>query len=305
MTHSRIDFSTYIVLSIWFGCNNNCTICMLSNIKKSLVPIGFEKFKSVLTDIKSKKRFKNLILSGAEVTTFQDLDKYIRFAASLDWFEKIQIQTNGRMLKDKRYLQHLVKNGVNEFFISLHGLENAHDAVTRVQGAFADTMTGLDLLEDMDVNVLTNTVLTTKNIDDVPDLFYSLARRGISEIHLWNYYPMERTDRKGFIVKISRFRALLPGLVELAGQSGKSLVLKSFPECLPIEPPGFLDSLYPETVLPSRFWKEFGECGFGTCVHREPCENWRCWGLSQAYIQKYGDESLLLSPMRHFSRAAY
>jgi tRNA A37 methylthiotransferase MiaB len=75
MTYARVDLSKYIVISIWFGCNNHCTICMLSDMKKELPPIGFDKFKKVLIDIRNESRFENLILSGAEVTTFDDLDR--------------------------------------------------------------------------------------------------------------------------------------------------------------------------------------------------------------------------------------
>ena len=113
MTYGRIDLSKYIVISIWFGCNNNCTICMLSDMKRELAPIRFDNFKKVLMDIRNDGRFENLILSGAEVTTFDDLEKYVQFAASLDWFNKIQIQTNGRRLNDKGYLNYYSHGGID------------------------------------------------------------------------------------------------------------------------------------------------------------------------------------------------
>lgn len=300
--NSRINLGTYIVVSIWFGCNNDCTICMLSGMKGELVPIDYENYRNLLQKIKSSRRFENLILSGAEVTTFPDLGRFVRYAASLDWFKKIQIQTNGRNLADRRFLRHLVACGVNEFFVSIHGLETAHDAVVRVPGAFAETVAGLDHIEDLGVNVITNTVLTQRNIGQVPDLFAFLFRRNINEVHLWNYYPMERKDTQDLVVGMASFKRLLPRLVAMAERFGKPLVLKSFPECLSIGPPGHFDSLYPETVLPARFWKAFDACGFGKCIHRGPCENHFCWGLSDAYIEKYGNEREMLSPMR--TRAA-
>ena len=163
MTYDRIDLSKYIVISIWFGCNNNCSICMLSGMKRSLPVIGFDRFKEILSDVMNDRGFENLILSGAEVTTFDDLDRYIQFAASLGWFKKIQIQTNGRRLSDKKYLKHLIDCGVNEFFISIHGFEEVHDSITRTRGAFKETMRGLKNLEAFDVNVISNTVLTKTN----------------------------------------------------------------------------------------------------------------------------------------------
>ena len=299
MTFARVDLSRYVVISIWFGCNNRCTICMLGDMKGKLPAIGFDQFRRVLYQIRNEGRFRNLILSGAEVTTFDELDRYVQFAASLGWFKKIQIQTNGRRLADKEYIRHLVDCGVNEFFVSIHGPEEVHDAVARVPGAFQETLEGIRKLEAFDVNVITNTVLTTANLRDIPALFALLLRARVSEVHLWNYFPMERVDSKDLVVSMNAFAAMLPALLSLGEEAGKALVFKSFPSCLSKGEPGFFDNFFPVTVLPDLFWREFSECGFGACVHRQrgACQVRDCWGLSSAYIHKYGDERALLSPL--------
>lgn len=300
MTYARVDLSKYIVISIWFGCNNHCTICMLSDMKRELPPIGFDKFRKVLIEIRNEGRFENLILSGAEVTTFDDLDKYIQYAKSLGWFKKIQIQTNGRRLSDTKYLKHLIDCGVNEFFISMHGLAEVHDKITQSQGSFNETMGGFKNLEAFDVNVISNTVLTKFNYQDVMPLMSNLCHTAASEIHLWNFYPMERTDTRDLVVSMKDFVELLRKILPTLKEAGKPLVLKSFPECLSMGEPGFFDSGYPVTVLPDMFWRKFSESGFGMCIyrHRDECKAWQCWGLSSAYIQKYGDERDFLSPIR-------
>ncbi len=273
---------------------------MLGDMKKKLPVIGFDRFRNVLYQIRNDGRFRNLILSGAEVSTFDELDRYVQFAASLGWFKKIQIQTNGRRLRDKGYLQHLIALGINEFFISIHGLEEVHDGITRAKGSFRETMEGLKNLEDFNVNIISNTVLTKTNVHDLVRLITFLSKNKVSEIHLWNFFPMERTDSRGFVVSVKEFVEVLPELLAIAKMAGKALVLKSFPECLSVGEPGFLDSLFPVTVLPDPFWRQFSECGFGACFYRErsECKAWQCWGLSSAYIQKYGDEKDLLKPIR-------
>jgi MoaA/NifB/PqqE/SkfB family radical SAM enzyme len=298
--YKRVTLSSYCVISIWFGCNNHCTICMLGDMKRKLPAIGFDHFKSVLCQIRDDGRFQNLILSGAEVTTFGELDRYVQFAASLGWFKKIQIQSNGRRLSDKDYIRHLVDCGVNEFFVSIHGLEKVHDAVARVPGAFRETVKGIRNLEAFDVNVITNTVLTRANLQDIPALFALLLNEKVSEIHLWNYFPMERRDTKDLVVSMKDVAALLPGLLALGKEYRKALVFKSFPSCLSRGEPGFFDGFFPVTVLPDMFWREFSECGFGACIHRQRgvCLVRDCWGLSSAYIHKYGDERDFLSPLK-------
>jgi MoaA/NifB/PqqE/SkfB family radical SAM enzyme len=296
MAYARVDLSKYAVISIWFGCNNKCSICMLPAPKAKLPPLGFDRFREVVTDIVHDGRYQNLILSGAEVTTHDELDNYVQFASSFGWFRKIQIQTNGRKLNDKNYLKHLIDCGVNEFFVSMHGPESVHDAVTGVSGSFKETVRGLRNLEAFDVNVISNTVLTKANFHDIVPLMFFLAKERISEVHMWNFFPMERSDSRDLILDLKDFIGLLPGLLSIMKKAGKAMVLKSFPECLSIGEPGFFDSLFPVTVLPDVFWREFSECGFGACIHRDTCKAAQCWGLSTAYIRKYGGERALLSP---------
>jgi sulfatase maturation enzyme AslB (radical SAM superfamily) len=245
-------------------------------------------------------RYENLIVSGGEVTTFCELEKYVGFAASLGCFNNIQIQTNGRLLSDRVYLERLVCSGINEYFVSIHGFEQSHDAATGVRGAFRQTLQGLHNLSGLkDVNVISNTVLTKVNLAEIKELIGFLAKLSVSEIHVWNYFPMGSERKEDLIVSMDEVCRLLPEWQKIAQRSGKPLVLKSFPLCLPALAPVYLDSVFPETVLPDCFWKEFGKCGFGQCVHREEgrCQSKECWGLSGPYLQKYGDERVLLKPL--------
>lgn len=296
MPYSRINLSRYAVVSIWFGCNNICGICMLPSPKTKLPPIGFDRFKQVVQSIAGERRVENLILSGAEVTTCGQLHKYVQFAASLGSFRRIQIQTNGRMLSDRDYLERLIDCGVNEFFVSIHGGERIHDAITGVRGAFEETAGGFRNLGAFDVNVISNTVLTKKNVDDILPLMSFLAEQKISEHHIWNFFPMESSDSRDLIVSLDEFAKLLPRAISVVKKAGRPLVLKGFPECLAPGEPAFFDNRFPIPVLPDSFWKEFNECG-RACFYKEECKAVPpCWGLSRAYIIKYGDERNLLSP---------
>ncbi len=294
----RIDLSTYLVVSVWFGCNNDCRLCMLAGLRDRLAPVGLERFETLVHRVAAERRFRNLVLSGAEVTTCEDLDRYVRIAADTGAFEKIQIQTNGRRLADRTYLNRLVDSGVNEFFVSIQGMETSHDAVTRVPGSFRETVAGLENLDALGVSAIPNTVLTTANLHDIPSLVAFLCGTGAREIHLWNYFPMGAGDPQGLIVGLSDAVESLAGAAEAAAPSGKPLVLKSFPECLPVSPPAVFDSWFPVTVLPDAFWLQFEQNRFGQCPHRPPCTNRSCWGLSEASIRRFGEERERLTPFR-------
>lgn len=273
---------------------------MLADLKERLPAIGLERYKEVLLDVVRQGHFKNLILSGAEVTTFDELGAYVRFAHSLGWFKKIQVQTNGRRLSDLRYLEHLVACGVNEFFVSIHGLEETHDKLTRRPGAFRETMQGLANLEKFTgVHVITNTVVTKANLPEIPALITGLPKI-VSEVHLWNLFPMESEDTRDLVVNLKDFIRLLPQIFSITSAHDRPLTLKGFPECLPVGDggqTGLFDNCFPVTVLPDMFWEKFSRSGFGRCFYRPGCELKECWGLSNAYVGKYGDERDLLHPV--------
>jgi MoaA/NifB/PqqE/SkfB family radical SAM enzyme len=138
MSAGRINFDRYATVPVWYHCNSKCSICMLEQHIGLLPTVGLEEFQRIVAEIVNHAEHDCLIVSGAEITTFEPLELYVRFARSLDWFRTIQIQTNGRRLAGKDYARRLVEAGVNEFFISFHGTEPIHDAITGVKGSFRE-----------------------------------------------------------------------------------------------------------------------------------------------------------------------
>lgn len=298
MVGAHINLNSYVVISLWFGCNNDCRLCMLEGLRQSLPPIGFDRFREVVTGIRDQGIYRHLILSGAEVTTFDNLHRYVEFAAALGWFEKIQIQTNGRRLADRNYLRDLVACGVNEFFVSVHGTETVHDDITRRSGSYRETMQGIRNLTGLDgVSVISNTVMVKDNQDDLETLMAVLSAERICEFHLWNFFPMQRGRREALVVDLGTVVDLIPRFREMLGPEARPLVLKGFPHCLPAEPGVIFDSFFPVTVLPAAFWAEFDKSRFGGCVHRDRCSDDSCWGLSDAYRKRFGDARERLHPI--------
>ena len=230
---------------------------------------------------------------------FERLERYVEFAASLGWFSRIQIQTNGRRLADPDYLRRLIDAGVNEFFVSLHGPEPVHDEITGRPGAFGEVMAALEnLSRHPGVGTITNTVWTRLNSDHAAALLSRIARLPfIREMHLWNFFPMAADRSQELVESLPTLLAHLPAMAEAAAAQGKPLVLKAFPQCLPVPAGAHLDSEFPLTLIPDVFWRALGQCGFGGCAHRGQCEDQKCWGLSNAYRERYGEEPALLHPL--------
>ena len=296
MTHERMDYARYAVVPIWYYCNSACTFCMVERQLGHLPGISPEGLLKVLTTLRDEGRYDGLILSGGEVTTFPHLADYVRKAAGLDWFQVIQIQTNARRLADEAYCRSLVAAGVNEFFVSVHGLDEVQDAVTQAPGGFKETWAGIENILACGAQLITNTVLTRQNVDHLPALFQALCRLPVRELHLWNYFPMAGSDSRDLLIDMKAFHWLLPDLLAIVETAGKPLVLKGFPECLSLGAPGYFDSQFPVNLIDQAFWDNFDENGFGACPHRSVCKAKGCFGLSAAYVEKFGPERDLLAP---------
>jgi pyruvate-formate lyase-activating enzyme len=293
----RIDFSTYAVIPLWYGCNSDCVICMLSSLENRLAAVPFNLYQELVVKLINDGRRRNLILSGGEVTTFEHLEQYVKFAAAFSWFSRIQIQTNGRRLADPHYLSRLIDAGVNEFFISLHGPEEVHDAICRRPGAFREAMMGMEnLSRHPGISVITNTVWTRLNSGCIVPFFSQIARLPfLREMHLWNFFPMG-DQSLALVESLPELLKRLPAMAEATVPCGKWLVLKAFPQCLPVPSGVHNDNEFPLTLIPDVFWRTLGDCGFGRCVYRDRCKCDQCWGLSNVYRENYGEAPELLRP---------
>ena len=270
---------------------------MLAPVKGKLRRVDFDLFKKLVIDIAGSGTCRRLILSGAEVTTFADLDRYVAFAAGLGYFDTIQIQTNGRRLSDAGYLRRLIEAGVNEFFISVHGPREAHDAISRVPGSYDQTMEGIGNLQEHPVNVLTNTVLTRLNYAALPSFLSGMANNA-SEMHVWNFFPMEERDAKDLIVPVKDLMRLARGRAagpEIGAKAARAQGIPRMPR--PFATRSSWTATFPVALIPDFFWKCLERSGFGACVYKDACRAKKCWGLSRPYVAKYGDERNILSPV--------
>lgn len=148
-------------MKLGYTCCNNCRFCVVAN-KRFLGDFTTEQIKKNLIDAK-KSGLVDVVFTGGEPTIRKDIFELVSYAKQLG-FRTIQIQTNGRMLYYKNFVEKLIDAGTNEFSPALHGhTAELHDFLTRSPGSFDQTVQGIKNLKEMDQYVLTNTVITIPN----------------------------------------------------------------------------------------------------------------------------------------------
>ncbi len=164
----KIDRFNVAWLALTYKCNNKCIWCYAgSNFYKLMKDKVFNKDKEddVIKLIKDLGVNK-IILIGGEPTLYSNLDNLIRKIIKKNI--NCSLVTNGRRLSKNDYIKSLRDSGLNSISISIEGSnDNIHDEITKVRGSFNDSVSGLENALNHNVIVSTNTVIATRNINDL------------------------------------------------------------------------------------------------------------------------------------------
>lgn len=289
----------YLTITIAFNCNNYCSSCMLDGMKEMLVPVSFERYKKILDENGKSGRYKCLIISGAEVTISHDIIKFAEYARDTEFFENIRIQTNGRRLSDMHYCKRLIAAGINEFFISLYGHDRkTHEALTRAENSFHETMSGLKNLNELNARVITNTVITRPNCEYLSDIVENVSMfNNIKHIEFWNYWPMKKDDTYDLLESNTKIQKYLLEAMRKGEEKGLSITVKGFPECLLNGYEEHLDNTMSRTIIDDLYWRQFCQNEEGQCRFKEICESTECKGVTGTYLKKFGASEEIYTPI--------
>jgi MoaA/NifB/PqqE/SkfB family radical SAM enzyme len=296
---SRFAYDDYVSMTMEFRCNLRCVHCMIEGTMDRLQPESDAAFEQILATNAAERKWQGIIFTGSEITLRKDLPDLARRARA-HGFSHVRIQTHGVHLADRDYCDMLVEAGVDEYFVSVTAPDaETHDAITRVPKAFERMMQGFDNLErHSHVTVVTNTVVTALSYRLLPAVVERLSHlKCLVQMEFWAYWPMKEQDDKNLIVRHSDSRPYLLDAIRRAWALGRDVEVKNFPHCLLDEARDALVNGQPELHVDPAFWAEFMRNGFHQCVHREVCGSTECLGLNTAYVNRFGYEATLLSPM--------
>lgn len=294
----RFAANDYVEVTVHFRCNLKCVHCMIEGTMDWLRPESDDQLDKILAQNDRERIWRGLTLTGSEVTLRPDLPDLAR-RARRHGFERVRIQTHGMRLADKAYARELVEAGIDEYFVSVTAADaSTHDAITGVAGSFERTLRGLENLDVLDVAVLTNTVVTQRSYAQLAQVVERLSHlQRLAQMEFWTYWPMRETDEKNLIPSHIDVLPYLKQAIKAARALGRVVEVKNFPECLLGDDADALDNDQPKLVIDPEFWPEFMRNGFHQCAHRSYCTSRRCLGLNSAYVDKFGWQADLLTPL--------
>lgn len=163
-------------LALTYRCQNNCAHCY--NARPRRYPeLSTAEWKAILDQL-WKVGIPHIVFTGGEPTLRDDLPELIAHAEQNG--QITGINTNGRRLKDRQYVQKLVEAGLDHVQVTLEShLPEIHDAMVEASGAWQDTVAGIRNVLDTRLYVMTNTTLLQTNHSHLGGTLQFLSDLGV------------------------------------------------------------------------------------------------------------------------------
>ena len=147
-------------LALTYRCNNDCSHCY-NDMPRRRLELMTAEWKQIL-NLLWDQHIPHIVFTGGEPTMRPDLAELIAHAQNNG--QITGMNTNGRRLKDEAYLKTLVDAGLDHVQITLESHDPAiHDQMVQRQGAWKDTVAGIQNALKTRLFVMTNTTLLANN----------------------------------------------------------------------------------------------------------------------------------------------
>ncbi|MBN1539304.1 MAG: radical SAM protein [Candidatus Thermoplasmatota archaeon] len=165
-------------LALTYRCSNDCMHCY--NETKDKKELSTDQWKKVLEKLWDLG-IPHIVFTGGEPTLLEDLPELIAYAEDLG--QITGLNTNGRKLKDKKYLKRLMDAGLDHVQITLASHdEEVHERITRGKGSHRETVQAIRNCLEAVIYLVTNTTIMEENRDGVLDTISFLRDLGVKHI---------------------------------------------------------------------------------------------------------------------------
>jgi radical SAM protein with 4Fe4S-binding SPASM domain len=208
-------------LALTYRCNNDCAHCYNAR-ERNFPELDTEQWKRILDQLWSLG-VPHIVFTGGESTLRNDLPELIAHAESNG--QITGLNTNARRLADEKYVQKLLKAGLDHVQITVESCdEQIHDGMMRAKGAYKQTIRGLKNVLSTRLYVMTNTTMLHTNVHKIPDTLDFLAELGVPTIGLNALIYAGQGLTVGTGLQESELQPILDMAVKKTSEHGQRLI---------------------------------------------------------------------------------
>ncbi|MCP4805201.1 MAG: radical SAM protein [Proteobacteria bacterium] len=288
-------------LKVGFSCNSRCVFCVQGDKRSRVEPRTTAQLLATLEEKRSLCH--EVVFTGGEVTLRNDLPSLVRAAVELG-YERIQVQTNGRLLSRMELVDGLLDAGVTEFSPALHGANSAtHDGLTNARGSFRQTVRGIANLRRRGALVCLNSVIVKQNAGQLAEMARLFVQLDVSQFQFAFVHALGSAGTH-FESVVPRYRDIQQQLhqaLAIGQAAGVRCMTEAVPLCWMKEWEEFVaERIMPDLALvePDREVPSYTDYRLRLGkAHGPPCEDctWshRCEGPWREYPERFGWEEFV------------
>ena len=173
-----------VCLQITRRCNWLCYHCSENQI---IEPVSEKEFKLVMERLK-RGGVRKILISGGEPMIQSSFWPIIEYARRV--FPQVHLATNGSLVKEDEVKR--LKELVDEVRLSLYGLKDRHEGVTRIPGSFKAVMGAIERLKKEGVRVRVTMVIMRSNKGELAKVMKLLEDLGVDKLVLFTLHDRGR-----------------------------------------------------------------------------------------------------------------
>lgn len=163
-------------LALTYKCDNDCEHCYVERKQKGK-ELTTAEWKKVIDRV-YEIGVPHICFTGGEATLQSNLVELITHAEDVGLVTGLL--TNGRAMKDKKFVQDMVDAGIDHFQITLLSHKaKIHDTMMGCKGCWKETVEGIKNAVASPVYTLTNTTITSFNKKEIVETVRFLADLGV------------------------------------------------------------------------------------------------------------------------------
>lgn len=205
--------------ALTFRCQNDCIHCYSGGPHES-PELSTDQWRQVIDKLSEAGVFI-ITFTGGEPTLRGDLPELLIYAQQKGIVTGLI--TNGRKLKDPAYVKLLEDAGLDFVQVTLESDKpEIHDAMTKSQGSWAETVEGIKNAAKSQIYVSTNTTLSKNNAQDFLSTVDFIKRLGVDAFGCNSliYSGKGGEVSEKFALKAEDLKVLLPQIHERADEVG-------------------------------------------------------------------------------------
>ena len=209
-------------LALTYACDNDCAHCYVARKPDEVKELDLDRWKTVLSRLWDAG-VPHVCFTGGEATLSPHLVDLVERAEDIGLVTGLL--TNGRGLADRGYASKLVAAGLDHVQVTIESHDaRVHDEMVGHEGAFEETVKGIENALAEDIYLVTNTTLCRLNADSIDETLAFLADLGVRQVAMNSLIHTGRAPDSGLGFEEQDLEPVLGLASARAGQLGLRLI---------------------------------------------------------------------------------